>query len=232
MSEGPEVRLARAISEALLVYAEEKAQQQHALTVEPEALIEDAELPVPRGPRQKDVAESLIAAPSEGWKTGEIAQLVRMDQPNAYLTLQALQKQEIVELVPGSDPQRWRLRQRYRQRHQIMRVAGLVNQGEFTTYGDISHVVYGHSRGAKGVGRIASTIPEFPTPHRFLGKGGAIPPVWGYPGGTGSPDEAEQLLRDEGVEVLHDDSRRYAHPRHYVSHEELSARLRQQTSHT
>jgi hypothetical protein len=50
-----------------------------------------------------------VTAPDEDWKTSLIAQLVKMDQPNAYLALQALQKQGVVELVLGADPPRWRL---------------------------------------------------------------------------------------------------------------------------
>jgi alkylated DNA nucleotide flippase Atl1 len=222
----PEVRLARSIGEALRVYAEEKAHQENEFGAQPDPIAEDVALPTPRGPRQRDIAEVLLGASIEGWKTGEIARLVDMDQPNAYLALQALQKQEVVEMVPGSDPQRWRLLPRYRQRQQIVQAAAMVCQGEFTTYGDISQAVYGHGRGGLAVGRLAATFREFPRPHRVLAKGGQISPQWAFPDGTGGPEDAERLLDDDGVEVLHDNGIRYAHPRHYVDHEELGARLR------
>jgi hypothetical protein len=162
MTVNPEAKLARPFSEALAAYAEDKIRQETAVAAEPEPIVEDAALPTPRGPRQKDVAEILVAAPLEGWKTGEIARMVDMNQPNAYLTLQALQKQGVAEMVPGSDPQRWRLLPRYRQRQSILRAAGLVHRREFTTLGDISQVVYGHGQGGQAVGRVAMRDPEFP----------------------------------------------------------------------
>jgi alkylated DNA nucleotide flippase Atl1 len=223
----PEAKLARAISEALAAYAEDKVRQEAEVFVGPEPIAEDAALPTPRGQRQREVAEVLVAAPVEGWKTGEIARMVGMDQPNAYLTLQALQKQDVVELVPGSDPQRWRLLARYRQRQSILRAANSVRKGEFTTYGDISQVVYGHGKGGQAVGRIAMTDPGFPHPHRVLAKGGLIPATW--TDGTGGVEAAERLLKKDGVKILYDDEgRRYAHPQHYVDHEQLSTRLREE----
>jgi alkylated DNA nucleotide flippase Atl1 len=196
------------------------------LVTQPEPIAEDTALPTPRGHRQKEIAEVLLGAPLEGWKTGEIARMVEMDQPNAYLTLQALQKQDVVEMVPGSDPQRWRLLPRYRQRQQILNAAAVVRGGEYTTYGDLSQVVYGHGRGGQAVGRLAAALPDFPNPHRVLGKGGTISPNWALSDGTGGPDIAQQRLKDEGVEILQDNGSLYAHPRHYVDHEQLSARLR------
>jgi len=231
MTVNPEVGLARAISDALLAYAEEKTRLHSEPTTEPAPLTEDVALPTPRGPRQKEVAEVLVAAPLEGWKTGEIARMVEMDQPNAYLTLQALQKQGVAELVPGSDPQRWRLLPRYRQRASILRAAGLVRRGEFTTYGDISQIVYGHGKGGQAVGRVAMTDTEFPNPHRVLAKGGSIPANWVLPDGTGGPGDMEGLLKKDGIKILYDDDgHRYAHPRHYVDHEKLSTRLREGTA--
>jgi hypothetical protein len=111
-----EAELARAISEVLLAYAEENTCQGAEAAVMPGPLAGDAALPAPRGPRQKDIAELLVSAPIEGFKTGDVAHLVTMDQPNAYLSLHSLARQGIAELVPGSDPRRWRLLPRYRQR--------------------------------------------------------------------------------------------------------------------
>ena len=137
----PEINLARIIGEAFLAYADQKSQQAAGTSSDAEAVIETVELPTVRGHRQQEILELLLAAPDEGWKTGFIAQAANMEQANAYLALQALQRQAIVELVPGSDPQKWRLVPRYRQRQQILSAANLVRPGEFTTYGDISLVV-------------------------------------------------------------------------------------------
>src|SRR6266496_4174968 len=142
-----EAILAREVGEALLAYADRRSERTVEAPSPVERMVESVALPTARGPRQQEIAELLVAAPDEGWKTSLIARLVKMDVPNGYLALQALQKQMIVELVPGSDPQRWRLLPRYRQRQQIIAVARLVDRGEFTTYGDISLVVYGHARG-------------------------------------------------------------------------------------
>jgi alkylated DNA nucleotide flippase Atl1 len=194
-----------------------------------EQVIESVELPAARGPRQQEIAELLVAAPDEGWKTSLIAQLVKMDQPNSYLALQALQKQGVVEQVPGSEPQRWRLLPRYRQRQQIFAAARLVQPGEFTTYGDISVVVYGHARGGQAVGRVAAKSDDFPNAHRVLGKGGWIPPHW--TSGTAGPEEAARRLREEHVEVLEDRERGFfAHPRHYIDAETLVSRMNEEAT--
>ena len=221
--------LARTVGEALLAYADRKSQQAVDMPSATETVIESVELPTARGPRQQEIAELLVAAPDEGWKTGLIAQLVKMDQPNAYLALQALQKQGVVELVPGADPQRWRLLPRYRQRQQIFAAAGLVQPGEFTTYGDISLVVYGHARGGQAVGRVAAKSDDFPYAHRVLGKGGWIPPHWRD--GAAGPEEAARRLREEQVEVLEDGEQGYyAHPRNYIDADTLIRRMSEEVT--
>jgi alkylated DNA nucleotide flippase Atl1 len=222
--------LARTVGEALLTYADRKSQQALDKPSGTEAVIESVALPTARGPRQQEIAELLVAAPDEGWKTGLIAQLVKMDQPNAYLALQALQKQGVVEQVRGADPQRWRLLPRYRQRQQIFAAARLVRPGEFTTYGDISLVVYGHPSAGQAVGRVATAKSnEFPNPHRVLGRGGEIPPHW--TDGSAGPEEAVRRLKEEQVEVLEDDGRGYfAHPRHYIDSSTLISRMNEEAT--
>ena len=220
----PEINLARIIGEAFLAYADQKSQQAAGTSSDAEAVIETVELPTVRGHRQQEILELLLAAPDEGWKTGFIAQAANMEQANAYLALQALQRQAIVELVPGSDPQKWRLVPRYRQRQQILSAAKLVGPGEFTTYGDISLVVYGHARAGQAVGQVAAKIADFPNPHRVLGKGGLIPPHW--MDGSSGPDEAIRHLEEEGIEILADDEgRHFAHPRHYIDFDILTSRM-------
>jgi alkylated DNA nucleotide flippase Atl1 len=160
-------------------------------------------------------------------KTGEIARAVDMDQANAYLALQALAKQNIAELVPNSEPQRWRLLARYRARQQILAVAGLVRPGEITTYGDISQVVYGHPSGALAVGRIAATSPDFPNPHRVLERGGLIPAEWRTTDGAGDIDECVRLLEADGLAVHSAGGRRFVYPPTVmIQSAELEARLR------
>jgi hypothetical protein len=52
-----------------------------------------------------------------GIKTAEVAQAIGYtDVPNVYTTLRTLEKRGLVELVPGSQPQHWRLVARYRER--------------------------------------------------------------------------------------------------------------------
>lgn len=61
------------------------------------------------GHRQQQVVQELQKARSAGERTGVIAAVVGMDHPNTLLTLRALEKKGIAELVPGSKPQQWRL---------------------------------------------------------------------------------------------------------------------------
>jgi hypothetical protein len=108
----------------------------------------------------------------------------------------------------------------------ILRAAAVVRKGEFTSYSDISQVVYGHGRGGLAIGRVAMTDTAFPNPHRVLAKGGLIPARWAFPDGTGSRRDAERLLKMDGVQIIHDNAgRSYADPRHYIDYEELRARL-------
>jgi alkylated DNA nucleotide flippase Atl1 len=110
----------------------------------------------------------------------------------------------------------------------ILDVATLVRSGEFTTYSDISRVVYGHGRGGLAVGRMAMTNASFPNPHRVLAQGGLIPTKWAFRDGKGSSKDAERLLKNEGVEIIYNrHGHPKAHPRHYVDDEELIARLSQ-----
>jgi alkylated DNA nucleotide flippase Atl1 len=181
-----------------------------------------ADLPADLGKRQREVVELLRArAGEDGLKTAEVARAIDMEQPNTYLTLQALAKRGVAEMVPGVEPQHWRLAPRYRQSHRIIEVAELVRRGEWTSYGDISQAVYGHARGGMAVGSVARSA-GFPHPHRVLQYTGQIPAEWIDQEGRGSAYCAE-LLRSEGVEV---DGDLFAHGRHHVTHEELARRLK------
>jgi alkylated DNA nucleotide flippase Atl1 len=222
-----EVQLARTIARALEDYAV-SLEARPTTTGGPPLVVEDTVLPTARGPRQQEITEVLLGAPDAGLKTSEVAHLVKMDQANAYLALQALQKQAIAEMVPGSDPQRWRLRDRYRRRHQIITVAGLVEKGEVTTYGDISQVVYGHSQAGLAIGRVANTGTDFPNPHRVLEMGGLIPKDWTTTDGSHGVEECIRRLREEdGVEVGEANGRHFVTPPTVIiGWQELAQRMR------
>jgi alkylated DNA nucleotide flippase Atl1 len=185
--------------------------------------VPSVDLPVARGPRQQEIVETLSNLNGEeGLKTSEIGDRISMDSANAYLTLQALQKQGLVELVPGVEPQRWRLAPKYRLSRKIIEVGGLVEAGEWTSYGDISQVVYGHFKGGLAVGQVVSRLRECDAwAHRVLLYTGQIPAEWRSDEGLG-PEECARRLREEGVEV---DGEFFAHGRHHVTHEELNRRL-------
>jgi alkylated DNA nucleotide flippase Atl1 len=177
--------------------------------------------PHPRGPRQQQIVDVLLNEEGEdGLKTGEIAAAISMDQPNAYTTLQSLQGQGIVEMVPGVQPQRWRLVQQYRRSRRIIDVANAVRSGEWTSYGEICFLTYGHYQAGLAVGRVMSTSPDVRHAHRVLEHTGHIPDGW--VGVGGGPDECKRRLVAEGVEVSDD---MFAHMRHFVDHEVLSTRL-------
>lgn len=183
----------------------------------------EAELPEARGKRQQEMVDVLFAEGGEdGLKTGNISARVGMDSANGYLTLQALAKQDLVERVPGVEPQHWRLTPRYRLSRRIVEVGGLVRPGEWTSYGDISQVVYGHAKAGQAVGMVVSRSPECEAfAHRVLQFTGQIPSEWFDEQGR-RPEECARRLREEGVTV---DEDLFAHGRHHVTHEELSRRL-------
>lgn len=80
----------------------------------------------------------------------------------------------------------------------IVRVAGLVRPGEWTTYGDVSAAALGNGRWARLVGTIAATDERFPNAHRILTAEGRI----SRPGGdTGA---ARSALENEGVVFVRD----------------------------
>ena len=207
----------------------EAARATHDLAVALEQLAGSpmgADLPVtptphPRGPRQQQIVDLLMDDISEdGLKTGEIAGEIGMDQPNAYTTLQALQAQGLVEMVPGAQPQRWRVVSQYRRGRRIIAAANAVQEGEWTSYGEIGFLTYGHYQAGLAVGRVMSTSPDVAHPHRVLEHTGHIPDGW--VGAGGGPEECKRRLVSEGVEVSKD---MFAHMRNFVGHDVLSTRL-------
>src|SRR5687768_4394103 len=77
-----------------------------------------AEIPRPAdehalGKRQLQIVELPGLATEDGLKTAEVAAGVGYELPNTYSALQALARNQVVEQVPGKEPQRWRLVRRY-----------------------------------------------------------------------------------------------------------------------
>lgn len=186
--------------------------------------IEEEGPPTGLGARQEAVYAILHGATDEGLTTSEISQAMGgYDVPNTYLTLRRLEQLSLVELLPGSKPQRWRLHPRQRgTAGPYLLAAQQVRHGEWATYGDLSIAVRGNDKGARAVGRAAATLPEFPNAHRILKAGGVIPPDWHADDG-GGPEVCRQLLEAEGV-TFSAEGRADAALR--VSWEEIRARLR------
>jgi alkylated DNA nucleotide flippase Atl1 len=161
-------------------------------------------MPVGRGQRQQQILEIPGLATEGGLKTSDVANGIDYEVPNTHSTLQALERNGLVEMVPGSTPQKWRLAPRYRNTAPVFkRLASRVKKGEWTTYGDISIAVRGDMKAAQGVGRAAAKIADFPHPERVLMSGGRISPSWEDEEGRG-PDYCRQLLLEQGVEFDED----------------------------
>jgi alkylated DNA nucleotide flippase Atl1 len=207
-------RLARAVSDALVTFAEEV----EASPV-PDPAIEDVDVPVGRGSRQQQILELADLTTEQGMKTADVAAAIVYEVPNTHSTLQALERAALVELVPSTSPQRWRLAPRYRATAGVFkRVASRVREGEWTTYGDISIAVRGDTKASRGVGRAAAAVPGFPHPERVLMEGGVINPKWHD--GHGGPERCRQLLDAQGVRFI--DGR--ADPAQRVAWDELRRR--------
>jgi hypothetical protein len=61
------------------------------------------------GRRQEEVFR-VVASSQAPISTSEISRLIDYDVPNTWMTLRRLEQLRLVELVPGSKPQRWRVR--------------------------------------------------------------------------------------------------------------------------
>lgn len=187
----PSVKLASRIADALQGYVREMTAE-FSETAEPESA-------TGMGHRQQQAYELLKAAPEEGLKTADIAQAMDgYDVPNAYLTLRSLVNRGLVELIPGSSPQRWRAIRDRGSSTPYLLAAQAVRAGEWATYGDVSIAIRGDDRAARAVGRAAAKLPDFPSPHRIIGAGGTIPDGWRDHEGQG-PEECQRRLEADGV---------------------------------
>jgi alkylated DNA nucleotide flippase Atl1 len=188
--------LARTVGEALLKFA---AEYPNSSSDDDAPTAVEVELPVGRGQRQQQILDLSGLATESGVKTSDVANEIDYEVPNTYSTLQALERNGLVEMVPGSSPQRWRLAPRYRNTAPVFkRLASRVKEGEWTTYGEISIAVRGDTNASKGVGRAAAKHADFPHPERVLMVGGQINPNWVDAQGRG-PEHCKQLLLQQGV---------------------------------
>jgi alkylated DNA nucleotide flippase Atl1 len=194
-----QARLARAIAEALSKFADEVEDAEEVVVVRTAEDTADPADEYNLGKRQRQIVDLPGLVCEAGLRTSEIASAIDYEVPNTYSTLQALARSRIVEQVPNKEPQHWRLARRYRPNAEaFMRMAGHVREGEWTTYGDISIAVMGDHRGARGVGRAAAAVADFPNPHRVLMQGGRISPDWKSAEGLG-PEECLRRLNEDGV---------------------------------
>jgi alkylated DNA nucleotide flippase Atl1 len=209
-------KFARTAGEALLTLATDL----EAAAPVPELADEEVAVPVGRGQRQQQILELAGLRTEEGMKTAEVAAAIDYEIPNTYSTLQTLERAGLVEMIPGVTPQRWRLAPRYRTTAVVfMRMASRVRAGEWTTYGDISIAVRGDTKAARGVGRAAAALKEFPNPERVLMDGGVVNPNWHGDQGRG-PEYCQQLLREQGVRFIDG----HADPSQRVTWDELRRR--------
>jgi predicted enzyme related to lactoylglutathione lyase len=196
-------RLARSLEAALHEFAEGAAQ----LDADVDDLAVSEQLPRAAdehalGKRQRQIIELAGLATEEGLKTADIAASIGYEVPNTYSALQALARYQVVEQVPGKEPQHWRLIRRYRVASQVFtRLVAVVDSGEWTTAGDVSVA-------ARGDLRATEAIIHAHLSHRVLGD--AI-----------ADDETRQRLAVEGVDFLEDGR---ADPRRRVSWDELARR--------
>jgi DNA-binding MarR family transcriptional regulator/alkylated DNA nucleotide flippase Atl1 len=194
----PTAQLARSFAAALIEFANQLESDEEVLIVGTEGVEE----PVDQvsGFRQKQILSLDGLRNEQGLKTGEIATAIGYTEPNTYMTLRVLLEANLVERVPGAEPQRWRLAVRYRaSASPYLRIAGLVRAGEWTTYGDVSIAVRGDVKGARAVGAAAANLPHFPNPHRILREGGVIPDGWRTTDGQHGPEECRRRLQADGV---------------------------------
>ena len=125
-------RLARSLAGALNDFAEGAAQ----LDADVDDLSVSEELPRAAdehalGKRQRQIVELAGLATEEGLKTADIAASIGYEVPNTYSALQALARYQVVEQVPGKEPQHWRLVRRYRVGSQVFtRLVAVVDSGE------------------------------------------------------------------------------------------------------
>lgn len=198
-------KLVRTLATALSEFADSEFVEEVAERSGPASAAE--ELPVEGSPRPADehrlgrrqlqIVELPGLVEDGGLKTADIAAAVDYEVPNTYTALQALTRSQVVEQVPGKEPQHWRLVRRYRAGSQAFaRTVAVLESGEWTTAADVSIAVRGDIHAAPAIARA-----------------GLSPRVYA--------DQSRAELESEGVGFL-DDGR--PDPRQQVAWHELRRR--------
>ena len=109
MSQIAWARLAETMGRAL----QQLAVDLRAASASGEVRASETEDPRPRlltmlGQRQQQILLVLLQAPDRGMTTREITEAISYDTANAWTVLRRLEAMRLIELVPGSQPQRWR----------------------------------------------------------------------------------------------------------------------------
>lgn len=171
-------KLVRTLASALSEFADETSAPAAEETPEerPPRPIDEHRL----GKRQQQIVELAGLAKEAGLKTADIATAVGYEVPNTYTALQALARSQVVEQVPGKEPQHWRLVRRYRGGSQAYaRCVAVLEPGEWTTAADVSIAVRGDIHATDAIARAELS-------HRIYS------------------DDARAELESEGVTFLED----------------------------
>jgi hypothetical protein len=153
-----------------------------------------------RGPRQEAILSLPEMATAAGLKPAAIAGRISYSVSNTYTLLQTLSRVGLVELVPESRPQRWRLTREHRNGAELFcRIAGQVLAGEWSTCADVSLAARGDTSAAWMVCWAANRLPGFPHPHRVLLEGGRAHP-YDHEHQRGRPGLVRAQLVEEGLQ--------------------------------
>lgn len=152
-----------------------------------------------RGPVQQAIVDLPDMMDVNGMRPTEIAAQIEYSVPNTYRLLRTLCETGVLETVPSSGPQRWRLSKAHRQSPSVFRrFAETVGPGEWTTCADLSIAGRGDLFAARLVCWAAEHVPEFPHPHRVLLEGG-VPHPEGHDHRRLAPRQVRALLVGEGL---------------------------------
>lgn len=200
----------------------ERAHGDYAQSLAAELGEDVVEAPALRGAVQRRIAALPNLATIEGMTATQIAAELDHDEANTYTAVNGLEKLDMVELIDGSNPRRWRLTTKHR-RNRVLRLSRLIPPGRWTTYGEFSIAVYDNVKMAITVGQVAAKNPAFANPHRVLSAGGRVSEEWSD-GRGGGPEVCKERLREEKVWLTREDR---ANPELFLGWEELQGMLKE-----